>query len=135
VRTVWYAAVALVPESERGWLAEKLSASLGRGDEDTKRSLSRALVALGEEVIEAMERTRFRRTKEALTICRRDVRKLISAAMEEGASGNWRRSMSISLRASGAIRRGLRSSWHSTKCSCFGKRPSFAEWARSTLTI
>lgn len=37
----------------------------------------------------AAERMRFRRTKEALTICRRDVRKLISAAVEEGASGNW----------------------------------------------
>lgn len=37
----------------------------------------------------ATERMRFRRTKEALTICRRDVRKLISAAMEEGATGNW----------------------------------------------
>ena len=35
------------------------------------------------------ERIRFRRAKEALTICRRDVRKLISAAIEEGASGNW----------------------------------------------
>ncbi|MBP2450029.1 plasmid replication protein RepC [Rhizobium leguminosarum] len=35
------------------------------------------------------ERIRFRRAKEALTICRRDVRKLITAAMEEGASGNW----------------------------------------------
>ncbi|NKK58866.1 replication initiation protein RepC [Rhizobium leguminosarum bv. viciae] len=37
----------------------------------------------------AAERMRFRRVKEALTICRRDVRKLISAAMEEGAAGNW----------------------------------------------
>lgn len=37
----------------------------------------------------AAERMRFRRAKEALTICRRDVRKLISAAVEEGASGNW----------------------------------------------
>ncbi|MCY1667431.1 plasmid replication protein RepC [Rhizobium sp. SL86] len=37
----------------------------------------------------AAERTRLRRTKEALTICRRDVRKLISAAVEEGAPGNW----------------------------------------------
>lgn len=37
----------------------------------------------------AAERLRFRRAKEALTICRRDVRKLISAAVEEGASGNW----------------------------------------------
>ncbi|MDQ0458329.1 plasmid replication protein RepC [Rhizobium paknamense] len=31
----------------------------------------------------------FRRAKEALTICRRDVRKLISAAIEEGAAGDW----------------------------------------------
>lgn len=37
----------------------------------------------------AAERTRFRRSKEALTICRRDVRKLLTAAIEEGASGNW----------------------------------------------
>lgn len=31
----------------------------------------------------------FRRAKEALTICRRDVRKLISAAVEEGVPGDW----------------------------------------------
>ena len=37
----------------------------------------------------AAERARFRRVKEELTICRRDVRKLISAAMEEGADGDW----------------------------------------------
>ncbi|MBB4117010.1 replication initiation protein RepC [Rhizobium sp. BK226] len=37
----------------------------------------------------AAERIRFRRAKEALTICRRDVRKLLTAAVEEGASGNW----------------------------------------------
>jgi len=37
----------------------------------------------------AAERVRFRRAKEALTICRRNVRKLISAAVEEGASGDW----------------------------------------------
>lgn len=39
----------------------------------------------------ATERKRFRITKEALSICRRDVRKLISAAMEEGAAGDWGR--------------------------------------------
>ncbi|SCB49637.1 plasmid replication protein RepC [Rhizobium multihospitium] len=38
----------------------------------------------------AAERKRFRVAKEALTICRRDVRKLITAAMEEGAPGDWR---------------------------------------------
>ena len=37
----------------------------------------------------AAEHARFRRAKEALTICRRDVRKLISVAVEEGATGNW----------------------------------------------
>ncbi|CAN7751274.1 plasmid replication protein RepC [Rhizobium sp. LjRoot258] len=37
----------------------------------------------------AAERKRFLLTKEALSICRRDVRKLISAAMEEGATGDW----------------------------------------------
>jgi replication initiation protein RepC len=31
----------------------------------------------------------FRRAKEALTICRRDVRKMITAAMDEGAEGDW----------------------------------------------
>lgn len=30
VRTAWYAAVALVPESERGWLAESSRSALGR---------------------------------------------------------------------------------------------------------
>lgn len=37
----------------------------------------------------AAERIRLRRMKEALTICRRDVRKLILAAIEEGAAGDW----------------------------------------------
>ncbi|MGV1768147.1 plasmid replication protein RepC [Rhizobium rhizogenes] len=45
------------------------------------------LAMLAQDV--AAERMRFRRAKEALTICRRDVRKLITAAIEEGASGNW----------------------------------------------
>ncbi len=35
------------------------------------------------------ERAALRSAKESLTICRRDVRKLITAALEEGASGNW----------------------------------------------
>ena len=56
---------------------------------DLSPLLSRAaeLALLAQEV--AAERIRFRRVKEALTICRRDVRKLITAAIEEGASGNW----------------------------------------------
>lgn len=51
--------------------------------------LSRAaeLAAVAQDV--AAERMRFRRAKEALTICRRDVRKLITAAMEECVPGDW----------------------------------------------
>jgi replication initiation protein RepC len=56
---------------------------------DLSPLLARAteLALLAQDV--AAERIRFRRAKEALTICRRDVRKLISAAIEEGAPGNW----------------------------------------------
>ncbi|NRQ19018.1 hypothetical protein BHMPCIPO_06285 [Ensifer sesbaniae] len=53
----------------------------------------------------AAERKRFRITKEALSICRRDVRKLISAAMEEGAAGDWGRIEEIFLGLTGRIPR------------------------------
>lgn len=45
------------------------------------------LASLAQQV--AAERLRFKRAKEALSVCRRDVRKLISAAMDEGADGDW----------------------------------------------
>ncbi len=45
------------------------------------------LALIAQDVVEA--RMIFRREKENLTILRRDLRKLISAAMEEGAAGNW----------------------------------------------
>jgi len=35
------------------------------------------------------DRAALRQARESLTICRRDVRKLITAAMEEGADGDW----------------------------------------------
>lgn len=56
---------------------------------DLSPLLARAaeLALLAQDV--AADRMRFRRAKEALTICRRDVRKLITAAIEEGAPGNW----------------------------------------------
>jgi replication initiation protein RepC len=56
---------------------------------DLSPLLARAaeLAVLAQDV--AAERMRFRRAKEALTICRRDVRKLITAAIEEGAAGDW----------------------------------------------
>jgi len=37
----------------------------------------------------AGERKQMRLVKERMSICRRDIRKLISAAMEEGAAGDW----------------------------------------------
>ncbi|MBB3458843.1 replication initiation protein RepC [Rhizobium sp. BK313] len=48
---------------------------------------SEELATTAQDVVAA--RTAYRKTKEALTICRRDVRKLISAALEEGAVGDW----------------------------------------------
>ncbi len=45
------------------------------------------LALLAQQVM--AERAALRKAKESLTICRRDVRKLITAAMEEGADGNW----------------------------------------------
>jgi replication initiation protein RepC len=50
-------------------------------------SRSAELAQIAQDV--AAEKMRFRRSKEALTICRRDVRKLITAAIEEGAAGDW----------------------------------------------
>ncbi len=47
------------------------------------------LALIAQEVVEA--RMVFRRERENLTILRRDLRKLISAAMEEGAPGNWQK--------------------------------------------
>lgn len=56
---------------------------------DLSPLLSRAdeLAQMAQQV--AADRAIFRRVKETLTICRRDVRKLISAAIEEGAEGDW----------------------------------------------
>ncbi|MEY9101468.1 replication initiation protein RepC [Sinorhizobium fredii] len=53
----------------------------------------------------AAERRRFRSTKEALSICRRDVRKLLTAAIEEGAAGDWGRIEGMFLELTGRIPR------------------------------
>ncbi|MDT0265783.1 HEAT repeat domain-containing protein [Streptomyces sp. DSM 44915] len=47
-RSAWRAAVTLVPADAAGPLATLLSGQLGRGPRETRRSLSRALIALGE---------------------------------------------------------------------------------------
>lgn len=55
-RSAWRAAVVLVPEGQKNNLAEELAVQFGRGDRQLQRSLSRALVVLGEEVIEPVLR-------------------------------------------------------------------------------
>ncbi|MFD5746084.1 HEAT repeat domain-containing protein [Streptomyces sp. NPDC127033] len=54
-RTAWRAAVVLVPEGEEPGLAAVLSTQLGRGERETQRSLSRALIALGEATVPALD--------------------------------------------------------------------------------
>jgi len=55
-RSAWRAAVALVPGPQKNHLAEELAAQLGRGGREVQLSLSRALVALGKEVVEPVLR-------------------------------------------------------------------------------
>ena len=61
------------------------------------------LALLAQQV--AAERRRFRATKEALSICRRDVRKLLTAAIEEGAAGDWGRIEGMFIELTGRIPR------------------------------
>ncbi|MFF2998652.1 HEAT repeat domain-containing protein [Streptomyces sp. NPDC057950] len=53
-RSAWRTAVVLVPEGEESALATVLATQLGRGGRETRMSLSRALVALGEAVLPAL---------------------------------------------------------------------------------
>ncbi|MFZ2528031.1 MAG: HEAT repeat domain-containing protein [Rhodococcus sp. (in: high G+C Gram-positive bacteria)] len=55
-RSAWRAAVALVPAGGEGALAAGLATALGRGDRDMQRSLSRALIALGDVVLAVLAR-------------------------------------------------------------------------------
>jgi HEAT repeat protein len=50
-RSAWRTAVVLVPENDVGRLVEVLATQLGRGGRETRLSLSRALVALGEVIV------------------------------------------------------------------------------------
>ncbi|MEP7351732.1 MAG: HEAT repeat domain-containing protein [Acidobacteriota bacterium] len=50
-RSAWRAAVILVPVGQEKDLVEELASQLGRGDPALQLSLSRAIVALGEEVV------------------------------------------------------------------------------------
>lgn len=48
--------MVLVPDQDRANLARELASQFGRGSRDVQRSLSRALVALGEEAVEPVLR-------------------------------------------------------------------------------
>lgn len=50
-RSAWRAAVVLVPEGEEPALAAVLATQLGRGERETRLSLSRALIALGAAIV------------------------------------------------------------------------------------
>lgn len=54
-RSAWRAAVALVPGSRREQLALSLVAQLGRGEVETQKSLSRAIVSLGEDLVSVLD--------------------------------------------------------------------------------
>ncbi|MFE7515521.1 HEAT repeat domain-containing protein [Streptomyces sp. NPDC057540] len=53
-RSAWRAAVVLVPEGEESALAGVLATQLGRGGRETRLSLSRALIALGDAMTAAV---------------------------------------------------------------------------------
>ncbi len=55
-RSAWRAAVVLVPDDQKMDLAEELAAQFGRGNREVQLSLSRALIALGDNVIEPILR-------------------------------------------------------------------------------
>jgi HEAT repeat protein len=54
-RAAWRTAAGLVPAGEEGALAEELASQLGRGGPETQRSLSRAIVMLGDVAIPMLE--------------------------------------------------------------------------------
>ncbi|MCA1007854.1 HEAT repeat domain-containing protein [Rhodococcus hoagii] len=54
-RSAWRAAVALVPDGDEAALAAEFAIELGRGDRDRQLSLSRALVALGDDALPVLE--------------------------------------------------------------------------------
>ncbi|GAA4663963.1 HEAT repeat domain-containing protein [Frondihabitans cladoniiphilus] len=53
-RAAWRAAVILAPGDERPALATRLAKQLGHGSRETQASLSRALVALGADLVEPL---------------------------------------------------------------------------------
>jgi HEAT repeat protein len=76
VRTAWRAAVRLVREPERPALARRLGRELGQGDPQTRLALSRALLGLGDEVVEPVLVDAERRRDESVRAHVAEVRQL-----------------------------------------------------------
>lgn len=55
-RTAWRAAAGLVPGDSKEWLAERLATQWGRGGREVRRSLTQALVRLGDAALPVVER-------------------------------------------------------------------------------
>lgn len=60
-RAAWRAAAALVPQEDAAELAEILSTQFHRGDRVMQRSLSRALIALGDAAVPVVQRAKMDR--------------------------------------------------------------------------
>ncbi len=67
-RTAWRTAAELVPPLQRADLAHELVRALGRGDRDLKRSLSRALLTLGDAAVAPLEDAAARHTDPAARV-------------------------------------------------------------------
>ncbi|WIB78095.1 HEAT repeat domain-containing protein [Curtobacterium sp. MCPF17_002] len=77
VRTAWRASVRLAPEAEHPELARRLARDLGQGDRDARLALSRALVALGEDVVAPVLDTADQRRDERVREHLADVRRML----------------------------------------------------------
>lgn len=77
VRTAWRASVRLAPEAERPELARRLARDLGQGDRDTRLALSRAIAALGAEVVEPVLDAAEQRSDAGVRDHVADVRRLL----------------------------------------------------------
>lgn len=77
-RSAWRAAVVLVPDTQKSELAEELATQFGRGDRAVQLSLSRALIALGEEVIEPILRKAMASNAPGVRAHARDTERLLS---------------------------------------------------------
>jgi hypothetical protein len=67
-RTAWRTAAGLVPTEQRAALAHELIHELGRGDKHLQRSLSRALLMLGDDAVAQLEAAAARHTDPAARI-------------------------------------------------------------------